>query len=1008
MPARAANGVSFLCLVLCLAAVPSSTRAQTTGRSALTGVVLTEDGRPIGAASVTVARTDGAAPSGESLTDSAGAFRVGPLTAGVYRVTVRRLGYRSAELPALRLAVGETRSVRVTLTQAPRQLSTVVVVTSPAAVDVGTPELPAHFDRTAASLLPTGRNASSLVALVPGSHRDALWGAASTAANNYKLDGVSINHPGSGGDFLLLSVDWIEALEVRGLAAGAEHGNFQGGSINAITRSGSNVRRAALRVSYESPRLTATNLDLNEEGSEQAGRREINGEVLGPLACDRLFYFAAGQLVDRDVRAPSLATPAPRDFQSVQEEHRTGRGLVKLTWLPAAGDRVDVLAGRSGARVEHHGVNGIDDDAATRRVSAPATFYEAAWTRARSARATLDVRIAGFTGHESRRGYAGPSVPAVQILQLGRQPVYQNAAFDERLEPSSIGGNVTWRGWRHVLGADHQLVLGAELGRGSWRESRTRNGGVTWRPYTSSITGTFDPANTATWQATGSDWGGEMRLDSDVASGAAFIQDYVTIGTRLTVTPGLRYGRWAGWLTPACVTSGSATGGCPPRFRAVHDDAIDPRIGAVWDVTGRSTLALKAHWGRYHQGMFTLFFDRAEGAGVYTNHRFYYAAPPLTHARTTFTPEQRDALTGPGGFSPFYDEEILDESGRVEGYRQPYVDQTVLGVEKTLGPGWKVALLYTHRRNGDIVGLVDRNRARNYSVIRNVKVEHRLGFGRILDANGRELVLPEVYVSNGDLKAALIDLAPMGPGSGRIAGFTFAEIEGLFYQPDVVLAAIPEARRRYDQLTLWLRADHASWRADGSLTAARLRGNVAGVTGHGTAGTRFSAGPFVRPNEAINFYGALPDATEFEGKLWLTARLPHALHGGIFLTHVLGERTTPTFRIAGHYRYIDATGADLPSDYIFRQILGQTVFVEPRGSRSYASRTNLDAHLEWRAPGRARLVVAADVFNVLGSNAIVSVKTAIDDQVIADPTSRLGATRLRVPPRTVRLGVRVE
>src|SRR5262249_38901959 len=155
--------------------------------------------------------------------------------------------------------------------------------------------------------------------------------------------------------------------------------------------------------------------------------------------------------------------------------------------------------------------------------------------------------------------------------------------------------------------------------------------------------------------------------------------------------------------------------GCPGQFEAVHADAVDPRIGIVWDATGRGDLAFKAHWGRYHQEMFTLFFDRADGANGYTNHRFYYTAPALTDPRTTFTAAQRDSLTGTGGFSTFYNEDILDESGRVQRYRQPYVDQTVLGVEKTLGPAWKVELLYTHRRNGDIVGLLDRNLAQNYS-----------------------------------------------------------------------------------------------------------------------------------------------------------------------------------------------------------------------------------------------------------------------------------------------------
>jgi len=51
---------------------------------------------------------------------------------------------------------------------------------------------------------------------VPGSQKEQLWGGAGGAANDYQLDGVSMNHPGTGGDFLGLSIDWIEALDVRG------------------------------------------------------------------------------------------------------------------------------------------------------------------------------------------------------------------------------------------------------------------------------------------------------------------------------------------------------------------------------------------------------------------------------------------------------------------------------------------------------------------------------------------------------------------------------------------------------------------------------------------------------------------------------------------------------------------------------------------------------------------------------------------------------------------------
>ncbi len=997
------HAVALLLVTQVAAVAGSAARAQSPPTSSIIGSVITEDGRSIEGARLRAERTDRRDTlRRETATDARGEFRLGGLSAGTYSVTARAIGYRAAELPALRLGIGQTTSLRVTLTAAARQLSAIVVVSSPVSIDAGTTELPASIDRAAIALLPTGRDAASLVALVPGARKDQLWGGAAAAANNYKLDGISINHPGTGGDFLRLPVDWIEALQVRGLGAGVEHGNFQGGIVNAVTRTGTNTLQGALRTNYESPHLTATNLNLEEQGAEQAGRREVTGEVLGPVVRDRLFFFVAGQSVQRDVRAPNLGTLTAGDFQSTRENHHDARGLAKLTWLPAAGDRVDLLIGANGADVDHAGVNGIDDPSATVRGSSSTTYYQAAWTNARSARNTFEVKLGGFTGHESELGYAGSNVPAVQVLQLGRLPTYQNSIFDERIVPSSIAADATWRGLRRAFGAEHQFLAGAEIERTGWVDDRSRNGGMTWRPYTSDARSPFDPANTKTWGTVGSDWGGDMHIDSDAENDAAFVQDQVAIGSRVSAVAGARYGRWSAWLTPAC----GAT--CAPRFLAVGASAIDPRVGLAWDVTGRNDFALKAHWGRYHQGMYPLFFDRAQGGDVYSNERFYYLAPPLADPRTSFTPTQRDSLVGPGGFSSFYNERILNESGRVDAYRQPYVDQLVLAAERALGSRWKTELLYTHRRNGDVVGLVDRNLATNYSVLRNVGVTHRLGFGQILDANAQPLVLPLVYIANNDLVAFL--QRPGVPGHAvTIAGFTPADIPNLHWNPDVVLSTIPDARRRYDQVTLSLRTAQTNWRADGSVTAIRLRGNVAGVTGHGTTGTEFTAGPFVRPNEAINSVGPLPDASELEAKVWLTARLSRSLHAGLLYTHVTGERFTPTFQLDGRYRYTDPDGNEVPYD-VFKQVIGQTIFVEPRGSRRYASRTTVDAHAEWNARTQSRIgfVLTADLFNLTGSHALLNVKTSIDDQSTADPTSYLGAPRLRVAPRTLRLGLRVE
>jgi hypothetical protein len=972
---------------------------------AITGVVASTENIPLGNASVHAARSDGAMTR-DFTTSADGAFRLTGLSAGLYRISIRKVGYRNAEVAAVRVAEAQTVTLRVTLTQAPRQLSTIQVVASPISIDATTPEISARLDRSFTQQLPTARDAASLIALIPGARKDQLWGAAPGVSNDYQLDGVSMNHPGLGGDFLGLSVDWIEAVDVRGLGVGAENGNFQGGIINAITKTGTNDRQLHFRTNYESAKLTGSNFNAEEEGREQAGRREVGAEALGPIARDRLFYFVAGQYVGRDLRSPDLTTGAPGDFQSAREQHRDGRTLGKLTWLPALGQRVDLLGGYSSYVTHHSGINGIDDPSALVEVRQPSTFYEATWNNSANPINQFDVRIAGFTSREDLTGAAGSDVPSVLPFRAGRMPAYQNAAFDERREPSSIGANVSWTTRFRLAAADHKLVLGGDGSRGRWRADRTRNGGMTWRPYSQQITN-FDPTDASTWQTVGSEWGAEMHLDSDVGNEALFVQDYATLGSRVTITPGLRLSHWTGAVHPRCDMFPLLGGTCHGAHEVVSARGLDPRVGVSWDVTGRNTLAVKLHWGRYHQGMYSLFFDRADGVNAYSNERDYYFAPPITDSRQTFTTEQRDA---PGsGFSPYFNELILNEAGRVENYRQPYVDQAVVGVEKSFGSQWKVELTYTNRRNGDIVGLVDRNLESNYYPLHNIKVENPYFLNLVLDPDGNGLVLKDLYLSNRDwLDLLAFSRAGLLPPPASLYGVDTAIIAHLAWNPDLVLTTVPQAWRHYNQVTTMVRTFHSRWRGEGSVTFAQLRGNVAGVTGYGTTGTEFSAGPFVRRNEAINMTGTLPDALQMEGKLWLTAFLTRTVQGGLLFTHTYGERVTPTFRILPRYQYTVPNGEELVAE-LMKDIFGQTMFIEPRGSRHYASRDVLDTHLEWRPPrAPAGAALSFDIFNLLGSNALTDVNTNIGDGLRTDPTSIYGAPRLRVNPRTLRVGLRFE
>jgi hypothetical protein len=974
---------------------------QRAATGSISGIVVNEAGSPIPEAALVVSRSDGSASQNITSTNT-GTFTVSGLQPGLYRISARRIGFREARMPFLRVVAGQTSEIRITLTSSPTELSTVEVRVTATSIDASTTELTQRIELPEVALVPMGRDAAALVDLVPGSKRGYVWGGAGDAANNYQIDGVSVNHPGSGGDFLSPSIDWIEALEVRGLGAGAEYGGFQGGIINAVTRTGTNQWKAAVRSNFTSPATTASNVQPNEEGAEQTLRTEIGADMSGPIVRDRLFYFLGGIFTDRRLQIPDLYTAEPDDFRSADQEFRDVRGIAKLTFRPGPYDRLDALVGHTDNRIENAELNGLDDPAAALQVRAPTTFYELGWSRA-TVGTTLNARLVGFESRESRLGYLGDNVPAIQIFTPGRQPVFQNAVFNDRVKPRSLGGALSWSR-EHSLGSgSNKVVVGAELTRGSWTKDRTRNGGMTWMPYLNPQTKSVDPARPETWLDAASEWGGDIHINADVEDAAVYIQDYLTLRPNLTITPGVRFGRWSGWLTPPDDSNG--------KFLAVRDQAFDPRIGVVWDVTRKNDFVIKAHWGRYHQAMSALFFDRAEGGNSYQNEQFYFQGPAITDPRKIYTPAERDALsdsTGQSGFSSTFVETITNEAGAVADYRQPYVQQAVLSVEKRFGPRWKLEVAYTNRSNKDIVGLVDRNLAENYSPITDIGVRDRVFQTTIHDHNGEPLRLPVIWVSNQSLRADLIRRRDSRVPRPPVPGYTFADIARLTFNPDVVLTTVPDAERKMHQLTASLRTQQEKFDWFASVSYTDLRGNVGGLTGFSTNALDFTAGPGVRPNERINYEGRLPNIPAFDIKSWITGPLFYGFTGGAFASLTLGEYFEPNFRITPRFRFLDENDVPL-ADSLFNGVVGQTLLIEERGTRKYPSNVSLDLRLERPVEiGRLRATFTGDLFNALGSDVIVERNLTVNDAVSTDPTSLFGAPRRRVTPMRLQIGLRIE
>lgn len=966
------------------------------------GRVTSAVGRPLVAADVSVERP-GTAPVGRATTGTDGAWRITHLEQGPYRVTVRRVGYRPL-VQEIQIESGRTVRLTVVLEPVPFTLDSIVVSAPALSISTADAALSSRLTVGEIALLPTTIETRQLIALTPGARPDQIWGGASDQANSYVLDGTAVNHSGRGGVFFLPSPSWIETLEVRGLGAGAERGNFQGGLVEVVTLGGGHVLEGGLRTAVESHRINGSNLIPGEIGRELASRWEVDGQVRGPLLRDRLHFALFGHLIRQEERVLDQLSGTAITFVPAPPSSSDGRWLAKLSWKPGERDLLQAsLMGRhlGGDWIGQTGYEAAD---ATERLRHWSLNGHLTWQRSWSARSALEVRLGGYVSRERREPYAGPGVPGIELLTQVNPPRYQNAPFQTRAEPSSLGATAIWTLRGRLAGLEHEVKVGGEYTLGSWSLAQLRNGGMTWRPLR--VLG-FDPDDPATWSfdGIGSAWGGEVRLDSRVRNGAVFVQDHIRIAPGLWFDPGLRFGWWSGALTPSA----------GPRFTAVRDQAVEPRVGLVADLDGKGGFVAKAHWGRYHQSMFGALFDRVEGGGVFNDEEIWsYLGPAFASPATRFTVAQREALAASGEFR-FEEEVRLDQAGRVENYRQPYVDQAVLSLERSFGTRWKTGVVYVHRRNHNHVALVDRNLTSNYTVVEDVVIRDR--FLRPVYFAGRPLVLERLAISNEDI-LRVRELNRQDPLTcGRwLCVPPGLDPAALRYEPDYVLATVPEATRRFQQLQIRLDGRYRTWWAGVSATISTLRGNFNVVTGPDDY-TTSGAGPWVRLNEQFNFLGDLNNQGHFDGKVHLGGLLPVGFRGGAFFSYSTGDRVTPTLTMSGLLtdfavlvpRASNPTISDTVGfhSFLFQSTSGHRIFIQPRGSYRYQSRASLDLHLERSFPtGRTELVLAVDGFNVLGDRSVTEIQTAVNT-VAGFFGSDYGRVRSRVPPRTLRLGAGV-
>ena len=670
-------------------------------------------------------------------TSDEGTASFAAMPAGTFSLRIEALGYKEFRQDDIRVTGVGSTVVEATLESQAIELEGITIHSERVQIQRENTEFSTRVDEVAIKLLPVTYNARDLVALTPGARPGNVWGGANFQANNYRIDGLSANHPGMGGDLIEPNINWIERVEVRGLGAGAEFGGFQGGLIDIVTKRGSNDFSGLVRTSFENQALNSSNLVSSEIGTEVVGRYDVEGEVQGAFIRDRLFYYASAQRIAQDRQALNHLRQIDGRYTPLQEGLTEEKLFGKLTWNPGPAHELEVSAAYLGTHADNYGMTGYQAPGAAHEYSAPTWLVNGSWRETLGPWGVLDAGVNHFSRDERYEPYQGQDVPGIQNYALWPPyTAYQNNPFTLRSAPSSTSAHAETAFRIPTGGLEHVLKVGVETTRGTFINQRSRNGGMTWLPVNQP---SFDPEDPTTWGHSSVSWiasqvGGEVYLDADVANTSAYVQSAISVGSRVTLSPGVRWNQWQGWLTPR---DGE-------RFSAVKDRAMDARVGASVALVSDGSLMLKAHWGRYHQDLISQMFDRVEGGNVFTNEEiWYYRGDRFTDPTTTFTQAERDALAAQGLFER-QSVVSLNESGPLQDYHQPYIDQWLVALEKQVGSSVKIEMLYTRRQNKDMVALVDLNRESNYTRFESVRV-YDAG-GQLIPYEGGSLFLQEIWL----------------------------------------------------------------------------------------------------------------------------------------------------------------------------------------------------------------------------------------------------------------------
>ena len=444
-------------------------------------------------------------------------------------------------------------------------------------------------------------------------------GSSTTAV---RLNGVDVSNVDVGNTWVNPNYDTIDEVQVVGVGASAEYGNYTGATINVVTKGGSNAYHGSVSAYYDDKSLWGDNSGGIADLKPQIVKYnpEFTTTLGGPLVKEKLFFFLAAGYNTNKIK--EYGAPAYANFK---QPHF----YLKLDWLASKNDTVSLMANSDPLNHSNKGLTpgSGPETAFTSKLSIVTMF--ASWQHTFGTQTLFEAKYAGYVQRYQAIPY-NTTLPSFWNYSSGRKYGSYGLTRDWPSARHEINASLTHYA-DDFLGGSHEFKFGLEYGSGFNKSLQDCTTGVILSGY--NYGGSFAVTGLT---------GYAYNCRSTVTQLGGFVQDNIQINKKLTLNLGVRVD------LPRLTARGFQ--GTVTQYKN-----ISPRLGLSYDLTGDAKNVLHLHYGRYYDKMTSsgLSFGFPKGdSKAYTI--ITCSSSPLMNwplTRTTSSPSPRPSSSPRTSFS---------------------------------------------------------------------------------------------------------------------------------------------------------------------------------------------------------------------------------------------------------------------------------------------------------------------------------------------------------------------